>query len=411
MERQYIARTQLKGLRRLRADNTSAHDAWTQIEALLRKRLGDAHANLLAEPVSVGDGLIDWYGGTGEDLRPLSALGETEHAALLQRFHALKGDIEALAAQLREGRDADQRHKGAILEHALRFAHQPDEAFPLYSVGGEPVLVGWGTRLDNDAPYAEPIPPDPIDVPGVARPPNKDEEAPQQPVHIATAAASTWDWRSMLAWLLFALLTLLLFLRLLPPCGLAGLTGERQCPQVTLTDSPGDPAPLLAAQQRVAALEDALANAPLCSRPGTQAGVGASEADRRRTEAGGQSGELTITLTWNGTEDLDLHVICPAGGEIFFRNKTACGGELDVDRNSNAALATSQPVENVVFKQAPAPGHYAILVHKYPRQTQLAGESPVTAFEVQVIWQGQRQTYPGQVAKDERLTVTTIDVP
>lgn len=403
MERQCIARTQLKGLRRIKVDNRYVHDSWAQICAILRDKLGHAHANLLAEPVSVGDGIIEWYGGTGEAPRPISALGETEHAALLQRFYALKGDIEALAARSREGRDETQRRIGDNLEQAMRFAHRPDETFPLYSVGGEPALIGWGTRIDNDEPYVEPNGPTWMAPPRRPRPP--------PPGPITTVATSTGDWRNVLAWSLFALLALLLFLRLLPPCGLAGLTGERLCPQVTLTDPAGDPAPLRAARQQVAALEDALANAPLCSRSDTQAGVGASEADRRRTEAGGESGELTITLTWNGTEDLDLHVICPAGGEIFYKKKIACGGELDVDRNNNATQATSQPVENIVFKQTPAPGHYGILVHKYPRQAQLAGESPVTAFEVQVTWQGQRQNYRGQVARDERLTVTTIDVP
>jgi len=44
-------------------------------------------------------------------------------------------------------------------------------------------------------------------------------------------------------------------------------------------------------------------------------------------------GEIEFALSWNDENDLDLHVICPCGVEIYFSNKKCqtCGGELDCD--------------------------------------------------------------------------------
>ena len=45
-----------------------------------------------------------------------------------------------------------------------------------------------------------------------------------------------------------------------------------------------------------------------------------TDLDRAREQAGGQTGDVTVTLLWNGFSDLDLTVVCPDGSRLV-----ACG--------------------------------------------------------------------------------------
>jgi len=83
---------------------------------------------------------------------------------------------------------------------------------------------------------------------------------------------------------------------------------------------------------------------------------------QRLQHAGAQDGVLSVSLMWNGWTDLDLHVRCPCGKNIFHGDrKCACGGELDVDMNASALNKSITPVENVYFKCAKK-GTYGIEV-------------------------------------------------
>lgn len=73
-------------------------------------------------------------------------------------------------------------------------------------------------------------------------------------------------------------------------------------------------------------------------------------------------GALRFTLTWStpGT-DLDLHVVSPLGGEIWFSNPVQDGGELDTDNTEGGAGA----VENVHFPGTPPAGSYTYFVDNF----------------------------------------------
>jgi hypothetical protein len=79
---------------------------------------------------------------------------------------------------------------------------------------------------------------------------------------------------------------------------------------------------------------------------------------------GYQSGQVQVTVAWQGTADIDLHVVDPAGEELYYGDRTSTsGGQLD--RDANAACSQSPPtVENVYFSQAPR-GNYRARVHVY----------------------------------------------
>src|SRR5205823_10621394 len=65
------------------------------------------------------------------------------------------------------------------------------------------------------------------------------------------------------------------------------------------------------------------------------------------TERGGTIGAVNVILRWQSADDLDLHVRCPDGSEIYYNQRTNCGGTLDVDANVSSVIAS--PVENIFW--------------------------------------------------------------
>ncbi|MDC3081708.1 hypothetical protein OA385_05160 [Paracoccaceae bacterium] len=73
---------------------------------------------------------------------------------------------------------------------------------------------------------------------------------------------------------------------------------------------------------------------------------------------------LRISLIWNDTNDLDLHVITPNNSYIDYRRKYMNGrliGKLEVDKNADNRSLTNAPVENISFSNA-IDGTYEIYV-------------------------------------------------
>lgn len=110
----------------------------------------------------------------------------------------------------------------------------------------------------------------------------------------------------------------------------------------------------------------------------------------------GGSGPVQITLRWNTSEDLDLHVDEPRpnGGtcEIYYGNSnrptgtSSCGavGSLDLDSNPGCSYDGVE-IENVIYPPGTAPsGHYFVRVDHY------ANCSPLTQvpFELEVRYLG-----------------------
>jgi hypothetical protein len=78
------------------------------------------------------------------------------------------------------------------------------------------------------------------------------------------------------------------------------------------------------------------------------------------------TGDIQITLRWQSSADLDLHVTEPNGTEIWYSDKgpTSTGGRLDVDSNVNCEENGS--VENVYWPVGQAPeGRFQVEVDGY----------------------------------------------
>ena len=132
---------------------------------------------------------------------------------------------------------------------------------------------------------------------------------------------------------------------------------------------------------------------------------------------GGQqlgTGDVQITLRWQNTADLDLHVVTPMvepngqREQIWFnhRDNTRSGGRLDVDANSACASVMPNPVENVFWPPGRAPrGEYQVYVHYF----QECNRSGPTNYEVTIHRSGQApQVVRGSIARpgERQLAMT-----
>ena len=116
---------------------------------------------------------------------------------------------------------------------------------------------------------------------------------------------------------------------------------------------------------------------------------------RQRVEAAGgqyRNVDIRASLIWNNRNDLDLHVICPSGEEIFYAHKQSrCGGWLDVDMNVQGE--TLKPVENIRWSRGQAPkGHYRVLVQNFRYHESQHKRTP---FRVEVEVAGEIQHFDG----------------
>ncbi len=103
------------------------------------------------------------------------------------------------------------------------------------------------------------------------------------------------------------------------------------------------------------------------------------------------SGDVQITLVWDDTNDLDLHVTDPNGEEIFYNHtSSASGGRLDVDANAGCSGTTSSPRENIFWPTGLAPtGTYTVTVVYFKG----CGDPPVpSSFTLNAIVDGRFMT-------------------
>ena len=73
----------------------------------------------------------------------------------------------------------------------------------------------------------------------------------------------------------------------------------------------------------------------------------------RRLQAARKVGDVTCSLMWDNTDDLDLHCEGPTGCHIFWNAKVGtCSGHLDADMNASDKHLTTECVENLYWKKA-----------------------------------------------------------
>lgn len=107
--------------------------------------------------------------------------------------------------------------------------------------------------------------------------------------------------------------------------------------------------------------------------------------EKVKAAGGNVDGFMRASLHWFNLDDLDLHVVQPAGREIYFSNKHGIsGGTLDVDMNVSCPVRDA--VENVVWTD-PAKlkiGTYTVYVENFCKR-----ENVDLGFEVEIEINGE----------------------
>lgn len=105
------------------------------------------------------------------------------------------------------------------------------------------------------------------------------------------------------------------------------------------------------------------------------------------------TGDVQVLLEWDTSDDLDLHVIDPAGEEIYFGHRNSVsGGELDIDANANEDTMMVHPKENVYWPVGGAPkGRYKVRVKWFDKR----GHDSSVPYQVTVKYGGQEEHYSG----------------
>lgn len=237
------------GVRPLGVRGDPLHAVAAQLLAVIRRRLGDGPADLLADPQlrETGDG-IDWYAARSGSVRRLTDLDENERAGVLATVESHLEAIRRLGGQLKDLSGSEQaRLIGRSMELATT---RPSDDF-VYVVDGQPVIAAWGYEADAAASLqafaAAPVP------------------MPPRPAAILASAPALLParigWTPWLSALLFGLLLLLLLLMtswLLRACSPVDPTlnvATMETPAPPPPEAPPDPTPVLKAS-----LDDAQAD-------------------------------------------------------------------------------------------------------------------------------------------------------
>jgi hypothetical protein len=151
--------TTRSGVRPLGVRGEPLHNSAPQLRRVVRRRLGDGAADLLADPQLHEDGkAIDWYAGWPGAVQPLSALDPARREAVLAEIGRSLADIRRLGDALAT---AGPREDTGLVGLSLQLAARaPADSF-VFMVGDRPVIVCWGYEKEAAAALLPAVLPQP----------------------------------------------------------------------------------------------------------------------------------------------------------------------------------------------------------------------------------------------------------
>ena len=414
MNESLLTNTSTEGLKPL---GTAPQRSYELVSDTVRQQFGEAHAALFAEPVATQYGdRFDWYAPVAGNAVPMTSLEDQEPARAV--IEGIVRDIKDMSDELLASKLADDQRLGEALANALEIPNE-DSIFVIQSEDGgppQPVLVNWAwtrdeqvavrgvlTGMDQRVPEKRPG--------YVAPPPGAAAMAGGAAAAGAVAGVSAlWWWLVWLGWALLALLIATVIYLLIEPCALRVSWLPNNCEKVAIVpDTLAEERAILEDQialvQKEIAIQDRLcqpdfAQLPIPDPPAAvppPTGIQPSlpvdpEVDNRAEAAGAQRGDLSFTLIWEGTDDLDLYTTCPRGETLFFLDQARCNGVMDLDMNGFQVVPN--PVENSFFTD-PLAGDYRVRVHLYRKRE---GSGPI-GFTLQVREGDRVTTQKGEVSE------------
>lgn len=119
------------------------------------------------------------------------------------------------------------------------------------------------------------------------------------------------------------------------------------------------------------------------------------------------SGDIELTLRWDGYNDIDLACIEPNGVRINFQNRESpTGGLLEVDMNAGDRISAT-PLEHIYWPDNSAPhGQYQVVVSYYSANS---NSELVTPYELTIIKYKQDTTrYVGELGRVKEKHVVSF---
>ncbi|MDJ0858264.1 MAG: hypothetical protein QNJ03_04225 [Dinoroseobacter sp.] len=367
---------------------TPPQRSYELITGTVRTQLSEAHSALFAEPVATQFGdRFDWYPAIEGKARAFSQLDEAEQAAVQSRLETLSHDIREIANTYASSDLAEEQRLGEALSNALSYPGS-EWVYAVETAPGDlqPVLVNWAWVSDRQATVTGTLTaPDTRPTPKSAGAETEPGRASASPTAVARQEPRVLPiWLFWLGWLILALLLAAILWLLVPACGLRTPFFISHC--ATQAEASEEHRRTAKLQNQIAALEreigimdrscqpDPMRQAVIPPFPAQTLPAALPDIDARREQAGAELGDLTITLAWDTTDDMDLYVTCPAGVTVWHQQRLACNGQLDVD--SNVGAPAPEPVENTFFTD-PLAGTYSVRVNLYASRTG-GGETPFT---------------------------------
>ncbi|MBI3198616.1 MAG: hypothetical protein HYZ40_14145, partial [Rhodospirillales bacterium] len=141
--------TTRSGVRPLGVRGEPLHNAAPQLRRVVRRRLGDAAADLLADPQLHEDGkAIDWHAGWAGTVRPVETLEPARRDQVL-------AEVERGLAEIRRLGDAlaftGAREDTGLIGLSLKLAARVPSPSLVFLVGDRPVIVAWGYEKEAAA--------------------------------------------------------------------------------------------------------------------------------------------------------------------------------------------------------------------------------------------------------------------
>jgi hypothetical protein len=427
-----LERTRQSDLQPLVANGVPVFRMYGQIRVELLRSLSQEHLALFADPNAdpvTGD--IQWFAPFPGEISKLADCSEDDRAGYEFHLARLVDDITNHIDKLNESGAENSRNMANVLTMALEI---PDESH-IFVVGGRPVIAGWGHVPRGPAVLRKPLialvrrvltiappvtPPEVVAEPAAPADPQKAvEEQPkpveepakpdEQPAQQAPSIPADGPRAHALIpivnevvgqrrpvflnWLLWPILGVLLVsigYFLLRYCGLgwpfSSIADNNLMVNYCVASSQALRSDDLSAH--LADLQQSLAEKQrrLCETAARRPPQ--PETKDLVEEAGGTIGAVNVILSWHTLDDLDLHVTCPSGEQIYYSNKNKCGGVLDVDMNSSSGTNKStSPVENVTWPVGAAQaGTYKVEVDPYRRDS-----SQPIEFKVELLINGQKK--------------------